>query len=300
MSNFKKIIAKILIFSFSLLLCFCCIFFSLVMMNDIWKVYYWWSLGELCMVGVWWPAMGIAGISGAIGLIGIIISLTPKKQPPKILFYSAFFFFVIIIISLSPIDTLLPFSSCDFRAPNQKSFNSYNIETNNEEESKITWKKYTNPLYGFSFEYPDHLKITEDKENNDPFIQKGYWRIQIESTDYKEQAVSEKSPVTGIDVISGFALSIYANPSTSNITFEELMEYKQLGHGGSQIIKKETRENNSRKFFIQTTQETFNDIHWSVSALYNPNLIIGMGLWGTKENKEKMETILNHFIETLE
>ncbi len=178
-----------------------------------------------------------------------------------------------------------------------------NTEENNEEETKITWKKYTNSLYGFSFEYPDYLKVTADESCDDPSIGiKGCWVIGIESPDYLSGRVPEGHQGAGILTdIAGFHLYISTAP-VKNMTFEEFRDSKQRN---IQFQSGEWREINSRKFFIDTTPKVSypdqpDNFDQSISTLYNSNLIIGVGIYGTKENKKEMEMILNHFMETLE
>ncbi|MFH1188010.1 MAG: hypothetical protein V1688_04100 [bacterium] len=320
MSNFKKtrkIIAKILIFSFSLLICFYGIWLLLSGVYGIWINGFRYLL---------WVGVGLTGVLSSVGIIGIIVSLAPKRRPPKILFYSAFLFLVIMIVSL--LTNILPLRGHDFHfhALNQESLNSSvrapscaetsterqknnttmaenkdatdNIETNteenNEEETKITWKKYANPLYGFSFEYPDYLKITADESCDNPSTSnfKGCWAIEIESADYAGAS-------GGKNVISGFYLYMSTTPVTNGMAFEEFRDYSE------QFSVGEWRESNSRKFAVTVAVPRIPDPDRDIfdlftSTLYNPNLIISMGISGTKENKEEMEMVLNHFMETLE
>lgn len=241
---------------------------------------------------------GVVGILFFVSLTGIIIFFIPsKKKLPKILSFSFFLSSVIIAILFSKY-----FGECK-----RSHFDSTvgviceDIPVNEEIDTKKSnneWeacKKCTHLLAGFSFEYPNYLETTKEEK------QYNYWQIIMESPDfsYKDKR--------NLDIASGFRLFITANPVTDK-TFAEFKNWvdpkdPNRNRSGIVWVKK-----NSRKFFTQTLERTpydgINDsesiFDYSLNTLYNPNLKISAHIIGTESNKEEMQKILDHFMETLE
>jgi len=167
------------------------------------------------------------------------------------------------------------------------------FDNSNQEKFQINWKKYTNPMYSFGFEYSDYLEMIQNKEIINPFMPRGYWGVRMETSDFKEKFTKEGSPML---IVSGFKLIVFSDPIINITNFDELKRVKRLGFGGTPFVKEEVKKINSREFFIQTHQKQGNNIGWRINTLYKPNLVIEIIILGVDEYEKDMQKTIDHIL----
>lgn len=287
MNNFKKIIARNFILFPSFVLFAVSILFLYAGVNKT-------PMNAECFLDYYGAV--VVGVLIIVSIAGVFYFFTPPKGLLSKTLFLSFFLSSVIVAMLF----LKYFGRCKRSHFDSKvgvvcedvHIDKDEIDAKKSNNEQEIWKKCTHLLAGFSFEYPDYLKITKE------YKQYNYWQIKTESPDfyYKDKR--------NLDIASGFELSITANPIT-DMTFTEFKNWvdpKDPNRNRDGIL---WVESNNRQFFTHkfeeesNTADSENIFYYSLDTLYKPNLIISVAINGTEKNKEKMKMILDHFIESL-